>query len=105
MMNRRNMLAALITGTVALAGESFAQTTTQSPKQPNVKASATENAKQIMLLMDTDKDGRISKKEWMDFMSAEFDRLDTDHNGYISQRDLMTTSIHVQHVSPAVLGK
>ena len=39
-----------------------------------------------MLLMDTDKDGRISKKEWVDFMSKEFDRLGTDPNGYIDQR-------------------
>jgi Ca2+-binding EF-hand superfamily protein len=104
-MTRRNLLSVLITATVALAGKTFAQTTTQSPKQPNIKSIAEANAKQIMLLMDTDKDGRISKKEWMDFMSAEFDRLDTDHNGFIDQHDLMATTIHVQHVSPALLGK
>jgi Ca2+-binding EF-hand superfamily protein len=91
--------------TAPLAVKTFAQTTTQVPKQPNVRAIALENAKQIMLLMDTDKDGRISKKEWVDFMSAEFDRLDTDHNGFIDQHDLLATTIHVQHVSPAVLGK
>ena len=105
MMNRRNLLTALMTGTAALAGNALAQTTTAMPKQPNVKAIATENAKQIMLLMDTDKDGRISKKEWMDFMSAEFDRLDTDHNGYIDQHDLLVTTIHVQHVNPEAMGK
>lgn len=105
MMNRRILLAALMTGAAGLAGRSLAQTTTRAPRQPNVAAIAEANAKQIMLLMDTDKDGRISKKEWMDFMAKEFDRLDTDHNGYIDQHDLLVTTIHVQHVSPAVMGK
>jgi Ca2+-binding EF-hand superfamily protein len=104
-MNRRNALTAMMAGTALLAGRSFAQMTTASPKNPNLPAIAEQNAKQIMLLMDTDKDGRISKKEWMEFMSKEFDRLDTDHNGYIDQKDLMVTQIRIQHVNPEVLGK
>ena len=105
LMTRRNLLAVLTAAAAALAGKSFAQTTTASPKSPNLPLIAEQNAKQIMLLMDTDKDGRISKKEWMDFMSEEFDRLDTDHNGYIDQKDLMATRITVHHVNPEVLGK
>ena len=58
-----------------------------------------------MFLIDTDKDGRISKKEWMDFMSAEFDRLDTDHNGYIDQKDLMATVIYVKSSRTKAQGK
>lgn len=104
-MTRRNLVAALMAVTAALAGKSLAQMTTASPKPPNKGLIATQNAKEIMLLMDTDKDGRISKKEWMDFMSKEFDRLDTDHNGYIDQKDLLATMIVIKHPSSEVVGK
>lgn len=104
-MTRRNLLAVLMTFTAAAAGKGFAQMTTASPKSPNKSFIAEQNAKEILLLMDTDKDGRISKDEWMHFMSKEFDRLDTDHNGYIDQKDLLVTTIRIQHVSPEVQGK
>ena len=45
-------------------------------------------AKQLLLLMDTDKDGRVSKREWMRFMEAEFDHLDTNHDGYVDVKDM-----------------
>jgi len=104
-MNRRNLLAAFMTVCAGLAGKTLAQMTTASPKSPNNKFIAEQNAKELMLLMDADKDGRISKEEWMDFMSKEFDRLDTDHNGYIDQKDLLATMIRIQHVNAAVQGK
>jgi len=34
--------------------------------------------------MDTDKNGKISKQEWMKFMEAEFDRLDKNKTGELS---------------------
>jgi len=37
-----------------------------------------EQAKQLLLLIDTDKSGKISKQEWTRFMEAEFDRLDKE---------------------------
>ena len=45
-------------------------------------------ARQMLQLMDVDKDGRVSREEWMRFMAAEFERLDVDHNGYLSVREL-----------------
>lgn len=99
---------ALIGGTLgvfAFAGPSPVQTRTASPKQPDRIAIAAENAKRIMLLMDTDKNGRISKTEWMKFMSDEFDRLDTDKSGYLDLKELMKTSITVKHISPEIQGK
>lgn len=50
-------------------------------------------AKQMLLLMDKDKDGRVSKKEWMDFMSKEFDRLDTNHDGFVNVKDMEESQI------------
>ena len=104
-MTRRSLLAAFMTVSAALAAKTFAQMTTASPKSPNTKFIAEQNAKEIMLLMDANKDGKISKQEWMDFMSKEFDRLDTDHNGYIDQKDLLATVIRIRTVNPAVQGK
>jgi EF hand len=42
---------------------------------------ATDAAKQLLLAMDTDQSGKVSKQEWMRFMEEEFDRLDTDRKG------------------------
>jgi len=94
-----------MTLTAAVAGKAFAQTTTASPKSPNKPFIAEQNVKEILTLMDADKDGRISKKEWIDFMSKEFDRLDTDHNGYVDQKELLRTTIRIQHVNAEVQGK
>jgi hypothetical protein len=105
MMNRRVLMTAMMTGAAVLAAKGFAQDTANVPVRPNTAAIALQNAKQILALMDTDKDGRISKKEWMDFMSKEFDRVDKDHNGYIDQKELLSTMIQVQRPSPAVMGK
>ena len=43
--------------------------------------------------MDTDKDGKISRKEFMNFMAAEFDRLDTDKNGELDPKELAKSQI------------
>jgi hypothetical protein len=37
-----------------------------------------EEVKQLLLLMDTDKNGKVSKQEFMKFTEEEFDRLDKD---------------------------
>ena len=48
-----------------------------------------------MLLMDTDKNGKISKQEWMKFMEAEFDRLDKDKSGALSPQELLQSRVNV----------
>src|SRR5271167_644376 len=61
---------------------------TQKAEQEKKLAEATEAAKKLLLLMDTDKSGKISKQEWMKFMEAEFDRLDTNHDGELDVKEL-----------------
>lgn len=56
--------------------------------------------KQLLLLMDTNKNGKISRKEYMDFMAAEFDRLDTDKNGELDVKELTQSQLRVSH--PAI---
>jgi len=38
--------------------------------------------------MDTDRNGRVSKAEFMHFMGEEFDRLDVDHSGELDPEEL-----------------
>ncbi len=44
--------------------------------------------KKLLLLMDTDQNGKVSKKEFMAYMSAEFDRLDVNHDGSLDVKEL-----------------
>jgi Ca2+-binding EF-hand superfamily protein len=39
-------------------------------------------------MMDKDKDGTVSKDEFMEFMSREFDRLDVNKSGKLEPRHL-----------------
>jgi len=45
-------------------------------------------AKQLLLLMDQDQSGKVSKKEFMSFMEAEFQRLDVNKDGELDVKEL-----------------
>ena len=104
-MKRRQALSALMGAALAFAGTLFAQDTANVPKYPDKLALAQANAKQLLALMDTNKNGRISKQEWMNFMSKEFDRLDTDHSGELDPHELLQSDVTVERPRPSTLGK
>ena len=39
--------------------------------------------------MDSDKNGEVSKAEFLDFMSKEFDALDVNHDGKLQQKEIV----------------
>lgn len=43
--------------------------------------------------MDTDKNGKISKQEWMKFMEAEFERLDKNKTGELDIKELAHSKV------------
>lgn len=47
-----------------------------------------DEVKQLLLLMDQDKNGKISEQEFMNFMKAEFKRLDKDKSGELDVKEL-----------------
>jgi Ca2+-binding EF-hand superfamily protein len=102
-MTRRNLLIAVLSAT-ALVGTALPQKAA-TPKQPSKDSRAEENVKELLLLMDADKSGKISKQEWMKFMETEFDRLDKDKKGELDQKELLQSRVSVKHVPSAVLGK
>ncbi len=63
------------------------------PKQQRTQALGEDEVKQLLLLMDTDKSGKISKQEFMRFMEAEFDRLDKDKSGELDVKELAQSQI------------
>ncbi len=67
------------------------------PKAQDKKALGEGEVKQLLLLMDTDKNGKISKREYMTFMEAEFDRLDVDKSGELDPKELTQSQFRVSH--------
>ena len=45
-------------------------------------------AKQMLVLMDRDKSGKVSRQEYMDFMAAEFERMDKNKDGELDVKEL-----------------
>jgi hypothetical protein len=74
-----------------------------TPKDQDKLALGEPEVRQLLLLMDTDKNGKISKHEWMQFMEAEFDRLDKDKQGQLDAKELTQSKVRVSH--PVNVGK
>jgi Ca2+-binding EF-hand superfamily protein len=49
---------------------------------------ADAETKQLLLLMDQDRNGKVSRQEFMQFMAAEFDRLDASKDGQLDVYEL-----------------
>jgi hypothetical protein len=81
----------------AIVAAALAQTKATAPKPQDKLALAEEHARELVLLIDTDKSGKISKQEWMKFMEAEFDRLDTSKNGELDVKELTQSRLRVSH--------
>jgi hypothetical protein len=73
-------------GTVLVAQEPVAD---QNAKQREKNIAAGEReAKQLLLLMDRDLSGKVSKQEFMSFMEAEFQRMDINKDGELDVKEL-----------------
>jgi hypothetical protein len=84
------LLAAIVGAPIIGAG----QDTTPPParKEKNMIAGEKE-AKKLLLLMDRDQNGMVSKQEFMSFMEAEFDRLDKDKSGQLDVQELTQSRV------------
>jgi Ca2+-binding EF-hand superfamily protein len=91
------VIVVLMFALVAAAARQRAST----PKAQDRKALEEGEVKQLLLLMDTDKNGKISKKEYISFMEAESDRLDQDKSGELDPRELAQSRFRVSHPSPS----
>ncbi len=91
---RRTILTALAAGFVTRVNFARAQNTPApapatdaKQKDKNVAAGEVE-AKRLLLLMDRDTSGKVSHKEFMEFMEEEFQRLDVNKDGELDVAEL-----------------
>ena len=78
-------------------------TTTAQEPAPKVSgdkarklAAGEADAKRMLLLMDKDKNGKVSKEEFMSFMEAEFQRLDVNKDGELDVKELTQSSLQLR---------
>lgn len=94
MSGRRNMVSAVLVIAAMFASQTMVSAAQKGDKLPppsEQKSALTAGeaaAKQLLLLMDTDKNGKVSKQEWMSFMEAEFNRLDRNKDGELDVKEL-----------------
>ncbi len=69
---------------------------TITPQSPKVVAGEVE-AKKLILLMDADQNGKVSRAEFMAFMAAEFDRMDVNKDGELDVKELEQSQLMVVH--------
>jgi hypothetical protein len=87
------MLAVLVAA-VAMVGTAMAQKATPRPQDKLTMGE--DNVKQLLLLMDTDKRGKVSRQEFMKFMEAEFDRLDRGKSGELDVKEITRSSLQAR---------
>jgi Ca2+-binding EF-hand superfamily protein len=77
----------------------FAQNRAAAPARQDRQGLKEDEVNLLFFLMDTNKNGKISKQEWMTFMSAEFDRLDRDKSGDLDPKELAQLSLRRSNFS------
>jgi hypothetical protein len=74
------------------------------PRPQDTLALGENAAKDLLLLIEPDKNGKISRQAWMRFMGEEFDRLDKDKKGELDAQELRSDRM-VKHARPQDVGK
>jgi hypothetical protein len=74
----------------ALAAQDTSTQAADQVKKPNAKkvAEGEVEARRLLLLMDRDASGKVSHEEFMNFMEAEFVRLDVNKDGELDVKEL-----------------
>ena len=90
-------IAAVPLKTAIAAGQSSTPPVPVATPAAPMVAAGTPEAVQLLKLMDTDKNGKISHAEYMAFMEAEFQRLDLNHDGELDLKELEHSQLAVAH--------
>ena len=96
----KNILCLLFAVTIApgvVPRTAVAQTKASVPKPQDKFLIAENQFKQLLLLMDVNKNGKISKAEYMGFMEAAFDRFDKNHNGELDPKEVTQSKLIATH--------
>jgi hypothetical protein len=77
-----------VTGLFAMVGTTIATQKVATPKAQDNVALGEAEVKKMLQLIDQGKDGKVSKQDFMNFMEAEFDRLDNTKEGKLDVKKL-----------------
>ncbi|MDR3417002.1 MAG: hypothetical protein P4L83_12520 [Nevskia sp.] len=90
----KNSNKVLMAATLLAAGAGFA--TALCASAADIDAGTAET-KKLLLLMDTDKSGKVSKQEFMSYMEAEFARLDVNKDGELDVKELTALRVRTNN--------
>jgi short-subunit dehydrogenase involved in D-alanine esterification of teichoic acids len=85
--------AGAIAATAVAAQDADQKATVQKEKK---LAQGEKEAKKMLLLMDKDRNGKVSKQEFMNFMEAEFERLDINKDGELDVQELTGSRVQIR---------
>jgi hypothetical protein len=88
-MTQKHLLTAIRWLAVIIATYAVAPSSAQKANVPihqDVVALAQPKVTEVLLVMDTDRNGKISKNDFMNLIEAVFDRLDKDKKGELDPR-------------------
>jgi hypothetical protein len=96
---RKVVLSAAVFGALVAGGarvaaqnagaQSSPPLTDQGKLREKKLAAGEADAKQMLLLMDRDQSGKVSRQEFMTFMEEEFERLDKNKDGELDVNELL----------------
>ena len=67
------------------------------PKVQDLLATGEAQLRQLLPLMNVNKQGMVSKQEFMKFMEADFDRLDKERKGELNVKKLSQSELTASH--------
>jgi hypothetical protein len=77
----------LMLASLGLFGTAAAQKASV-PRPQDKLAMGEDQVRQLLALMDADKNGKVSKEKYLRFMEAEFERLDNEKKGELDVKEL-----------------
>lgn len=93
---RRIVSVTVLVAALTVLGTAAAQKAS-APKSQDRLSIGEQNVRQLLLLMNTDTNGMVSKEEYMRFMEAEFHRLDRANRGQLNARELNQSTLTASH--------
>jgi 5S rRNA maturation endonuclease (ribonuclease M5) len=93
-------VAVVLVATLSVLGSAAAQKASV-PKPQDKLALGEDDVKHLLLLMDADHKGMVSKQEFMKYMEAEFERLDKNKIGQLNVKELTRSNLTASYL----LGK
>ncbi|HXH66801.1 MAG TPA: hypothetical protein VNI81_06340 [Candidatus Limnocylindrales bacterium] len=89
-------VAVVLVATLSMLGSAAAQKASV-PKPQDKLAMGEDDIKHLLLLMEADKKGMVSKEEFMKYMEAEFERLDKSKIGELNVKELTRSNLSASY--------